>query len=184
MGQINTPKPVKLIVAMISQSAELFAIAIEQMQKLWGEVDIISDNLKFDYTKYYKKEMGENLLRKFVSFENLIDPGEIAGIKHKTNEMEEQLALTPEGKKFGVDRPINLDPGYIEPAKLVLATTKNFSHRIYIGENMFAEVTLYYKHESWHSFPFTFPDYASGDYNVFLDPVRAKLLEQTKKVKN
>ena len=77
-------------------------------------------------------------------------------------------------------RPINLDPGYVESSKLVLATTKNYSHRTYIGQSMYAEATLYYSKNQWHAWPYTYPDYAGGAYDDFLNRVRASLMEQSK----
>lgn len=179
MGQIYPPQPVKLIVGMFSREPALFDMAEQQMASLWGPIDIHSRLYPFDKTHYYDKEMGPNLIRKFIAFEKLIDPGELAGIKHKTNHLEEQIAASEAGRALGVDRPINLDSGYIEPSKLVLATTKNFSHRIYIGRSMYAEVTLHYA-GGWKPWPFTFPDYGSGAYDDFLNAARTRLLDQMK----
>ncbi|OPZ95339.1 MAG: hypothetical protein BWY71_02269 [Planctomycetes bacterium ADurb.Bin412] len=89
------------------------------------------------------------------------------------------LASHPEGRKLGVSRPINLDPGYIDASKLVLATTKNYSHRIYIGQSMYAEATLHYHRGKWQAWPFTYPDYGSGLYDPFLNAARDRYLEQT-----
>ncbi len=179
MGQIKQPAAVKLIVGMLSQREELFALAEEAMQEWWGEIDVASEVLVFDQTDYYAKEMGERLLRKFVSFGRLIDPGELAGIKHQSNGLEETLAAHPKGRELQVNRPINLDPGYVDASKLVLATTKNYSHRIYIGQSMYAEATLHYHKGKWQAWPFTYPDYGSGLYDPFLNQTRNRYLEQT-----
>ncbi len=179
MGQIRQPAAVKLIVGMLSQREELFALAEEAMQGWWGGIDVRSAVLVFDQTDYYDKEMGKSLLRKFVSFDRRIDPGELAGIKHRSNDLEETLAAHPEGRKLAVSRPINLDPGYIDASKLVLATTKNYSHRIYIGQSMYAEATLHYHRGKWQAWPFTYPDYGSGLYDPFLNAARDRYLEQT-----
>ena len=80
-------------------------------------------------------------------------------------------------------RPVNLDPGIIEPSKLVLASTKNFAHRIYIGDHMYAEVTMTYNRGKWESFPFTFPDFKSGRYNGFLSNVRECVVRQQRALK-
>lgn len=162
---------------MLSTEDVLFVEAEEHMQRLWSEIDIYGPILPFHYTRYYEKEMGANLLRKFVSFAKLINPGELARIKHEGNALEAVFSES-EGLRLNVGRPINLDPGYIEPSKLVLATTKNYSHRIYIGDDMYAETTLHYHQGRWQSWPFTYPDYASGDYNEFLSAARNRLLEQ------
>lgn len=178
MGQITLPDPVKLIVAMLSGDEALFEHAAEAMQELWGPIDVQSNIMAFEQTQYYQKEMGPALRRKFVGFAELIDPAALARIKHQTNVLEAKYAADPIGKALGVARPINLDPGYIEPSKLVLATTKNYSHRIYIGESIYAEATLRYHKGHWQSWPFTYPDYAGGQYDDFLNQTRQRLLEQ------
>jgi len=179
MGQqLRPPLPVKLIVGMLSRSEELFTQAQRCMVQLWGPIDIRSDAMAFTETNYYEKEMGPNLLRQFVSFEQLIDPGALAGIKHQSNALELRLAESVEGLSTGVPRPINLDPGCIEPSKLVLATTKNYSHRIYIGQSMYAEATLRYHQGRWQPWPHTYTDYGSGRYDAFLNAARQRLMEQ------
>ena len=107
----------------------------------------------------------------------MIDPGELADIKHKTNQIEQKLA---DKLETDLPRPVNLDPGVIEPSKLVLATTKNYSHRIYIGKQMYAEVTLIFDRGSWQSLPYTYPDYKLANYHNFFSKVRTRLLEQLK----
>ena len=150
------------------------------MKRLKGNSEKLtfeSDVWPFTQTDYYKEQTGGEIQRQFVSLENLIDPGELADIKHKTNKLEQDLA----GRlALDLPRPVNLDPGIIEPSKLVLATTKNFSHRIYIGKLMYAEVTLIYEKGSWQALPYTFPDYRLDYYHKFFSKVRAKLLEQLK----
>jgi len=186
MGQTQPPKPVKLIVAMLGQREADFDLAQNQMQKLWGAIDLQSDLLSFEHSSYYEKEMGSRLLRKLVSFTELIDPGSLAAIKHQSNQLEIQFANTARDQSSDPDselspvltRNVNLDPGYVEPGKLVLATTKNYSHRLYIGQSMYAEATLHYYKGQWQPWPYTYPDYAGGDYFPFLNQVRQRLLEQ------
>ena len=178
MAQAKEPKKVALIVGMLSMQEDLFAPTEEKMQTLWGPNEFYSEVMPFNFTDYYTKEMGAPLRRKFVSFVQYIDPGELADIKHQSNALEDEIAQTAAGRALGVSRPINLDPGYVEPSKLVLATTKNYSHRIYIGKSMYAESTLQYHKGFWQSWPFTYPDYGSGAYDEFLSRVRERLMEQ------
>ena len=117
------------------------------------------------------------ILRKFISVENLIDPGKLAKIKIQTNKLEQKLAKT---LALPLPRPVNLDPGIIEPSKLILATTKNYSHRIYIGKKMYAEVTLIYDKGHWRTFEYTYPDYKQQSYFDFFSKIRERLLEQIK----
>ncbi len=177
MWEIKDPKPVKLIIGILAADESCLAAAREAINAEFGNIDLASDIWPFTQTDYYKKETGENILRQFVSIEKLVDPGHLAKIKHQTNRIEQQLASE---LKVGLPRPVNLDPGVIEPSKLILATTKNYSHRIYIGEKMYAEVTLIFDKGRWQSLPYTYPDYRQDCYHQFFDKVRKRLLEQLK----
>ena len=171
------PKPVKLIIGILAADEDCLSIAVEALAHKFGNLDIVSDVWPFDKTDYYKDQTGEHILRQFVSVERLTDPVGLAGIKHRTNRLEQRLA-----HKLALDlyRPVNLDPGIIEPSKLILATTKNYSHRIYIGKKMYAEVTLIYDKGTWRHLPYTYPDYRQQCYFEFFSKVRARLLEQLK----
>jgi hypothetical protein len=177
MWDLQQPKSVKLIIGILVADENALAAAIESINKHIGPIDLTSDVWPFTQTDYYKNETGPNILRQFVSIENLIDPGRLAQIKHTTNSLEQQLA---QSLKLPHSRPVNLDPGFIEPSKLVLASTKNFSHRIYIGNKMYAEVTLMYEKGTWRHFDFTFPDFRGPRYHDFLTKVRSLLMEQLK----
>jgi len=182
MGLIKPPQPVKLIVGMLARSVEQFSTAEQALQTCWGEIDCRSDDIPFNQTRYYEKEMGPGLWRRFVSFSRLIDPGELADIKHRTNTFEaEQTQRTTASSP--PSRAINLDPGYLEPSKLVLATTKNYSHRVYIGRGIWAEATLFYRKGRWQPWPYTYPDYAGELYHPFFHAVRRRLLEQLSSLK-
>ena len=168
---------------MLSGDESLFALAEKSMRAFWGDIDLASEVMTFNFTDYYEKQMGTQLLRKFVSFAGPIDPGRLADIKHATNDLEAQLAQSRAGLAFKAARPINLDPGYITLGKLVLASTKDYSHRIYIGQSMYAEPTLRFSKGTWHSWPFTYPDYGSGNYFEFLSQSRKRLQEQLSSLK-
>lgn len=177
MWELKEPKQVKLIVGILAADEDCLSVARETLVSEFGRADLVSDVWPFTQTDYYKDETGENILRQFVSKEKLIDPGRLAKIKHKTNKLERQLAA-----KLGLalPRPVNLDPGVVEASKLILATTKNYSHRIYIGEKMYAEVTLIFDKGAWQSLPYTYPDYKQECYHKFFNEVRRRLLEQLK----
>jgi hypothetical protein len=177
MWELKAPKPVKLIVGILAADEICLKAAVEALRTKFGKIDLSSDIWPFDQTDYYKDQAGEHILRQFVSFEKVINPGKLAKIKHQTNSMEQKLA-----KKMALVlcRPVNLDPGIIEPSKLILATTKNYSHRIYIGRKMYAEVTLIFDKSSWQVLPYTYPDYREQCYFVFFSKVRNKLVEQLK----
>lgn len=177
MWELKEPKPVKLVVGILAADKGCLEPAVETLQSTFGTVDFLSEIWPFDQTSYYKDQTGEHILRQFVSIEKLIAPGELAGIKHRTNELEQQLA----GRlNSDLPRPVNFDPGIIEASKLILATTKNYSHRIYIGKKMYAEVTLIYDKGKWQPLPYTYPDYKEQCYHDFFSKVRVKLVEQLK----
>ncbi len=175
MWELHQPKPVKLICGILAADTRCLDAARTAFMEDYGSADIISTIYPFDMTGYYHQQAGAEILRQFISIENPIDPGQLASIKHQTNRIEQELAAS---LKTPYPRPVNLDPGYIEPSKLVLASTKNFAHRIYIGDSMWAEVTLTYNKGLWQVYPYTFPDFKSGRYNDFLSQVREKLVSQ------
>ncbi len=179
MAAITQPDAVKLICGMISASAELFDLAQARLEETLGPVDVCSEIIPFDFTTYYDEEMGQPRLRKFIAFDKLIDPGQLADIKRATNLLEDEFAKTL-GPASQIRRPINLDPGYVAQSKLILASMKDFSHRIYLNGGVFGEVTLQYR-QGWQSLPWTFPDYGSGRYFPFLNEARAKLRQQESK---
>jgi hypothetical protein len=174
---LHYPKPVKLIIGILAANEAALAEAVKAISKSFGVIDLTSDIWPFTQTDYYKDQTGENILRQFVSIERLIDPGKLAKIKLKTNKVEQKLAAE---LNIGLCRPVNLDPGVIELSKLVLATTKNYSHRIYIGKKMYAEVTLIFDKGLWKPFDYTYPDYRQQSYFDFFEKVRTRLVEQLK----
>ena len=177
MWELHEPRQVKLIIGILAASEGALVPAIKAISAKFGKIDLTSEVWPFTQTDYYRDETGPNILRQFVSIEKLIDPGKLAKIKHITNKMEQKLA---DSLGMRLPRPVNLDPGFIEPSKLVLATTKNYSHRIYIGRKMFAEVTLVYEKGNWRDFDWTYPDYRQPGYHDFFTKVRTRLLEQLK----
>lgn len=177
MWRLKEPNPVKLIMGILAANRRCLHAATDIVTSKFGRSDLTSEVWPFEKTDYYKDETGPCILRQFVSIERLIDPGRLAKIKLKTNKLEQKLA-----KALGIPlpRPVNLDPGFIEPSKLVLATTKNYSHRIYIGNKMYAEVTLIFDKGRWQPLAYTYPDYREQHYFDFFERVRAQLLEQLK----
>lgn len=177
MAQIHQPPEVKLICGMISSQARMFDLAMGPLSDAFGPADLVSEVMDFDFTHYYDAEMAWPLYRKFVSFARVVRADVLVQAKLRTNAIEADLAGAAGG---GPPRPINLDPGYIEASKLVLASMKNFSHRIYMGQGVYAEITLMYRKGRWKPLPWTFPDYASPRYHAFLTEARMRLrVEET-----
>ena len=173
MGKIEEPNPVKLILGIIACDEEVIKKAEPLLRKLWGETDLRSPVVPFNFTNYYEEEMGGNLLRQRWSFVKLINAETLAEIKIKTNKIEKGLSAD---KK----RKINLDPGYIDGAKLILASTKNYSHRIYLRDGIYAEVTLIYEKGAFRPLGWTYPDYKIDTALHFFSEVRNRYLEQAK----
>jgi len=175
MGRIHDVEPVKLFVGMLSAYPGAFADAESALVDALGPVDLRSDLFAHEFTEYYRDEMGHPLVRYFIALGDLVAPDELAGIKRLANEVENRMAGAAD---WPVARPVNLDPGYVAPSKLVLASTKDFSHRIYLDDGIFAEITLLYKHGQWHDLEWTFPDYRTPAYHDFFTRVRTRLMEQ------
>lgn len=178
MGTISLPKPVNLLIGVLTSIPELLAHTDKILEEHFGPIDLRSDILPFTFTGYYNGEMGKGIQRQFYSFEKLIMPDEIATIKVQTNIIEELLASS---KKYPVNRPINIDPGYINESRLILASTKDFSHRIYLRDGIYAEVTLNYRGERYETFPWTFPDYKTIVYHSFFLKVREFYVKKLKR---
>ena len=174
MGKIQQPLPVKLIVGMLTSIPELLPETEEELTALFGDIDARSEIIPFDWTGYYDKEMGSPLYRRFLGFADLMDATAVAEAKIAANNLESSMAV----KYPGVQRPVNLDPGYMEQSKIVLASTKNFFHRILISSGIYAEVTLHYQDKRWKSFPWTFPDYGSEKYHPFFTALRESYRRQ------
>jgi len=177
MWEVKPPQPVKLIIGILAANERHLGAARNALVAEFGPFDLVSDAWLFNQTAYYEKQSGPHLLRQFVAVEALIDPGELAECKHRTNRIEQDLSRTLEAS---FPRPVNLDPGIIEPSKLILASTKNFSHRIYIGKKMYAEVTLVFDKGSWRRLPYTYRDYLQLPYLEFFNEVKSALLRQLK----
>jgi len=171
MGEIKEPLPVKLIASMFTASGEILEEAGVRLRQQFGPVDYESELLPFDHTNYYADEFGENLKRRFVAFEKLVHPGRLAEIKLLTNALE--MEWTAEGK-----RRINIDPGYVSHSKLVLATTKNHAHRVYLDQGIYAEVTLHFRDGTFCAWPWTYPDYASSPLVAIFNQIRGIYVKQ------
>ena len=177
MWKLRKPNPVKLVIGVLAANNQCLHSAVDRLTDKFGNADFTSDVWPFDKTDYYKDQTGPRILRQFLSIEKLIDPGRLAKVKLRTNKLEGKLA---KALSIPLPRPVNLDPGIIEPSKLVLATTKNYSHRIYIGGKMYAEVTLIFDKGRWKPLDHTYPDYKQQCYFDFFEKVRVRLLEQLK----
>ena len=165
MGKIQKTRPVKLISGLIFKEQDYFEQAKQSLVKRFGPLDYQSPVLEFDYTDYYARELGTNLKRSFLSFKRLISPSELPKIKIYANSIERKIS------KAGL-RLVNIDPGYLDQSKLVLASTKDYSHRICLGHGIYAEVTLIYRNKAFRPLDWTYPDYKSSEYNSIFNQIR------------
>ena len=165
--------PVKLFVAALHSDPSNFDAAMDLLVQEWGAIDFVSEDFPFDVTDYYEKEMGKNLLRRLVSFERLISPEQIVICKLFSNVVENRFQQSN-------SRTINLDPGYLDYYKLVLASTKYGGQKIYLGSGIYADMTLVMYKGVWDSFPWGFPDFKSGRYDDALSAIRNIYKEQMK----
>jgi len=169
MGLVQHHSPVLLLMAAFSQHEAALDWACEKATAVWGPLAMRSDRFSFDETDYYQPTMGADLKKTFFVFERPIDPTELPQIKHQTNGWEDTYAQLGHSSQ---ERPLNLDPGYLTEAKLVLATTKDRDHRVYLSQGIYAEVTLHYQRGQWHSRPWTYADYQREDYHQFFTQCR------------
>jgi hypothetical protein len=169
MGQANSPTPVLLIAAAFSRHECALVWARETMAAAWGGVAVESAAFDFSETDYYRATMGAGLRKQFFAFKSLMDPASLVTCKLQSNQWETDFAAQSGCEE---PRPLNLDPGYITLAKLVLASTKDHAHRIYLGEGIYAEITLNYRAGGWQPLPWTYPDYRRGDFQAFFSECR------------
>jgi hypothetical protein len=165
------PKPAKLVVGVFMHDKGFFEETARSLCETFGPADIVSPWFPFDQTDYYAAEMGAPLARRFMGFDALIQQDALADIKCFTNELE--LRASKHGKRI-----INVDPGYLLPERFVLATGKNYAHRIYLKKGIYADLTLIYYKGRFRPLEWTYPDYAGEPIMDFLECVRSKYLYQ------
>jgi len=163
MGRVRATEPALLFIGTLYSDTEIFDCSKKILEKHFGDILLVSPSMPWDYSSYYKDELGSPLFRQFIFFKTLIDPGVLADIKLNTNTIED--ALSSMGKRY-----INLDPGYLMLSKIVLASTKNYAHRIYIGKGIYAEVTLIFKDGTYNPHLYTYRDYQDKTYiDIFMN---------------
>ncbi len=168
------PIPVKLICGILYSDDLLLEAAFRALSEQFSRIDYTSPVYPFNVTDYYVPEMGAPIWRLFCSFRDLVNPGTLAGIKIACNRIEEDLAVAGQ-------RKVNLDPGYMDWDKMVLASAKYNAHKIYLDQGIYADLTLRYERGVYHPAPYAFPDFKSGQYNEAFLRIRAKYKGQVRK---
>ncbi len=171
MSTPQKPEPAKLIVGFFLKEKEIIGRVAESLAACFGQPDAISPWLSFHHTDYYTTEMGQPLFRRLFAFDDLTGQDRLADIKLRTNRLEKELMS-------GGKRRVNIDPGYLLAERFVLATGKNYTHRIYLRDGIYADLTLTYQRGKFRQLDWTYPDYTEGEMLTFLEGVRKKYLCQ------
>jgi len=174
MGDIRKAAHVKPICAVTFTENINLARVIQKLEEVLGPVEDKTEPFDFSFTNYYLDEMGTDLKKVFLSFRNLMMPGQLPKMKLETNKIEADWSI--KGK-----RQVNLDPGYITTSKLVLASTKNFAHRIFLSDCIYGDLQMQYRHNQFHVQAWTYPDYQTKSAMDFFHKVRQSFAQQVKK---
>jgi hypothetical protein len=175
MSSIEVPRPVKLIMSMIFSSEDLVPSVGRDIVALFGQIDFVSERFPFCHSKYYEEEMGKNLERIFIAFGFTFPRNVLPTVKIKTNTVERKYS-DPLGR-----RRVNLDPGILTLHNFILATGKDFSHRIYLGEGIYGDLTLLYQAKTFVPLQWTYPDYSSQEVIHIFNGLRKRYLYQLRR---
>jgi Domain of unknown function (DUF4416) len=177
MGTPREPKAAKYFVALLSSSREILAAVENDLVEAWGEIDDRSQAASWTASKYYEREMGSALVRRFVSFSRLASPEDLASVKLRTQQIEDCYRMLPAG-----GRRVNLDPGYLDAYKVVLASTKNAGQRVYLRSGIYAEATLMFYDAGFHGLSYTYADYLWPETLGFFARVRVAYLAKLRQL--
>lgn len=173
MSQPKEPPPAKLLIGLLYSDPERRKQAMESVCNHFGPLDFLSQPEPFTYTTYYEEEMGKGIHRQVASFLNLVPQESLSDIKLITNRIENQVSV--DGK-----RRVNIDPGLLSEERFVLASGKNYTHRIYLGKGIYADLTLIFQNGAYRALPWTYPDYRNPGLLHYLKVIRRKLQFQYK----
>lgn len=168
MSKPKEPEPAKLIIRFLYSDPGPERQALDALVSDFGPMDFLSAPGAFPYTTYYDEEMGHGIHRQTASFLRLVAPGSLPDIKLRTNEIETDLSA-------GGKRQVNIDPGLLSMERFVLGTGKNFTHRIYLRDGIYADLTLIYQKGAYRPLPWTYPDYREPEFLHYLQVLRKKL---------
>ena len=174
MGRAKEPQPAKLFMSLIASEDAILDMSLKDLRLAFGEIDFTSERFPFEFTDYYTEEMGSPLFRHFITFERLISIPLLPEIKQTTNRLEEKYS-TPDGK-----RRVNIDPGYLSLVHAILATTKGYTHRPYLRDGIYADLTLVYQNKTFQPLEWTYPDYRQDQIILLFNRFRKEYLEDLK----
>ena len=177
MGTARAPKPAKYFVALLSSDAELLTTVENHLSAVLSPIDLRSEVVPWTASSFYAQEMGAALLRRFLSFAALQSPESLAAIKLQMQRVEDEHRIAASG-----GRRVNLDPGYLDAYKIVLASTKNAGQRIYLRDGIYGEATLLYHDAAFHGLEYTYRDYLWPETLAFFTELRATDLYQLRQL--
>ena len=177
MTQAKRPEPVLLIMGLLHQPDFDLRPVMDRLQRNFGLLHHVCDPIPFTHSEYYDEEMGAGIVRRLAAFQTLIDPGRLAKIKLATNVIEDDF------RDYRKKRQINIDPGYLNGAHLILASCKAFAHRPYLGFGVHADLRLFWKHGVFETLPWTYPDYADARVQEILTDYREEYMRQLRAAK-
>jgi hypothetical protein len=177
MGTVAEPKPVKYFVAFLFSDSEILRQVESDLVALLGNIDGRSEIVHWQASKFYDNEMGSGLRRGLLSFLPLVSPENLAAIKLQTRQIEDRWRVGSNG-----GRRVNLDPGYLDAFKIVLASTKNAGQRVYLRSGIYGEATLMYHDGQFHGLPYTYRDYLWPETLAFLTQLRSTYLRQRREL--
>lgn len=180
MGIPREPTYSLLTVACFSRHVEALDWAVLQLTPRFGNIALTSPDFSFHHTKYYHSTMGSGLVKRFWVFDDIVSADCLPKVKHFTIALESELAASG---RFPEARPINLDPGLVQLGKFLLASTKDQAHRVYLADDIFAEVTLRFEAGAFEVWPWTYADYREEAVRAFLNDARALLYEKVTKLR-
>lgn len=169
MSRPAEPAPAKLVVGVFLKKRSLLAAVAATLMEHFGPLDLVSPWFDFDFTRYYQAEFGAPLFRRMLAFREPVAQARLAAVKVTTNAVEAHFSR-------GHRRQVNIDPGYLARERFVLATGKNFTHRIYLDGGIYADLTLVYQKGDFRSLPWTYPDYTQPEMLAYLHRVRRKYI--------
>lgn len=175
MGVAREPEKVKLFVAILFQEHKQLESVLKKLVRKYGATDYAYGPIPFVQSTYYNEEMGEGLQKAYFSFAELVERADLPKIKVAANRLEAGYAHEQK-------RCVNIDPGYLSRDKLVLASTKDFFHRVYLRAGIFGEVTLHFRKGKYRYFSWTYPDYREPTFCSFLEKARARLVKQLREL--
>jgi hypothetical protein len=177
MGTPREPRAAKYFVALLSSSREILAGVENDLVGVLGEIDGRSEVVPWVASQYYEGEMGSELLRRFISLSRLASAEDLATVKLRTQQIEDRYRAPTSG-----GRRVNLDPGYIDAYKVVLASTKNAGQRLYLRSGIYAEATLMFYDRGFHGLAYTYPDYLWPEALAFFAQLRSAYLAQLRRL--